>query len=120
AHPGDPRAGRRGRRAGRAGIGRAGGDARRDRPRGPASGHRPHRRADRPPRWRGPGRMTAARACRVARLRLYRFRNYAEQVVELGPGLNVVSGPNAQGKTNLLEAVATLALTRSPRAASAA
>lgn len=64
--------------------------------------------------------MTAARACRVSWLRLFRFRNYAEQVVELGPGLNVVSGPNAQGKTNLLEAVATLALTRSPRAASAA
>ncbi|MFN2451953.1 MAG: DNA replication/repair protein RecF [Candidatus Dormibacteria bacterium] len=53
-------------------------------------------------------------------LRLYRFRNYAEQTVEFGPGVNVVLGPNAQGKTNLLEAVATLALSRSPRAATAA
>ena len=63
--------------------------------------------------------MTPARPCRVSWLRLFRFRNYAEQVVELGPGLNVLSGRNAQGKTNLLEAVATLALTRSPRAGAA-
>jgi DNA replication and repair protein RecF len=60
------------------------------------------------------------RTCRVERLRLFRFRNYSDETVELAPGLNVVSGANAQGKTNLLEAVATLALTRSPRAASAA
>ena len=58
-------------------------------------------------------------ACQVERLRLFRFRNYADETVELGPGLNVVVGRNAQGKTNLLEAVATLALTRSPRAGSA-
>jgi len=63
--------------------------------------------------------MTAA-ACLVTRLRLYQFRNYAETTVRFGPGLNVISGSNAQGKTNLLEAVATLALTRSPRAVSAA
>jgi DNA replication and repair protein RecF len=60
-----------------------------------------------------------AHACRVERLRLFQFRNYAEESVELGPGLNVVIGQNAQGKTNLLEAVATVALTRSPRAGSA-
>lgn len=62
----------------------------------------------------------AARACRVERLRLYRFRNYLDETVELGPGLTVVTGSNAQGKTTLLEAIATLALTRSPRAGSAA
>ena len=61
-----------------------------------------------------------ARVCRVERLRLFRFRNYDDEVVELGPGLNVVSGRNAQGKTTLLEAIATLALTRSPRASSSA
>ena len=55
-------------------------------------------------------------ACRVERLRLFRFRNYADETVELGPGLNVVAGSNAQGKTNLLEAVATVSLARSPRA----
>lgn len=59
-------------------------------------------------------------ACRVSRLRLFRFRNYADETVALGPGLNVVVGRNAQGKTNLLEAVATVALTRSPRAGAAA
>jgi DNA replication and repair protein RecF len=60
-----------------------------------------------------------AAGCRVERLRLFRFRNYADESVELGPGLNVVVGRNAQGKTNLLEAVATVALTRSPRAGTA-
>ncbi len=59
-------------------------------------------------------------ACAVRRLRLHQFRNYAEATVHFGPGLNVVAGRNAQGKTNLLEAVATLALTRSPRAPTAA
>jgi DNA replication and repair protein RecF len=58
-------------------------------------------------------------ACRVSDLVLFCFRNYADERVGLGPGLNVVSGPNAQGKTNLLEAIATAALTRSPRAGSA-
>ena len=62
----------------------------------------------------------AAAACAVERLRLYQFRNYAEAVVEFAPGVNVISGSNAQGKTNLLEAVATLSLTRSPRAAATA
>lgn len=65
-------------------------------------------------------RDDAVRACRVERLRLYRFRNYADETVELGSGLTVISGRNAQGKTTLLEAIATLALTRSPRAVSAA
>jgi len=56
----------------------------------------------------------------LAHLRLFNFRNYAELNLELGPGLNVFVGENAQGKTNLLEAVATLLLTRSPRASTAA
>lgn len=63
---------------------------------------------------------TGGRACWVERLRLFRFRNYHDETVELGAGLTVLSGRNAQGKTSLLEAIATLALTRSPRAASAA
>lgn len=58
-------------------------------------------------------------ACSLERLRLYHFRNYREQGVEFGQCLNLIGGRNAQGKTNLLEAVATLLLTRSPRAASA-
>jgi DNA replication and repair protein RecF len=59
-------------------------------------------------------------ACGLERLRIFHFRNYAEESVEFGRGINVVGGRNAQGKTNLLEAVATLLLTRSPRASSSA
>jgi DNA replication and repair protein RecF len=64
----------------------------------------------------GEGTSTAAPAS-LTQLRLYDFRNYAAVALELGPGLNIFVGENAQGKTNLLEAVATLVLTRSPRAA---
>ena len=53
--------------------------------------------------------------CAIDRLRLHSFRNYTEATVRFGAGLNVIHGQNAQGKTNLLEAIATLALTRSPR-----
>ena len=65
------------------------------------------------------GTIASLRSCAIGRLRLFRFRNYAEATVHLGPSLNVISGRNAQGKTNLLEAVATLTLTRSPRTSSA-
>lgn len=58
--------------------------------------------------------------CAITRLRLFQFRNYAATTISLGPALNVIAGANAQGKTNLLEAAATLALTRSPRAGSSA
>ncbi len=53
-------------------------------------------------------------------LRCFAFRNHQDTRLELGPGLTVVVGRNGQGKTNLLEAIATLALTRSPRAGSLA
>ena len=42
---------------------------------------------------------------RVERIALSGFRNYDEQAVDFGPDVNVICGPNAQGKTNLLEAV---------------
>jgi DNA replication and repair protein RecF len=60
-----------------------------------------------------------ASACAVRRARLYQFRNYDDATVRFAQGVNVISGSNAQGKTNLLEAVATVALTRSPRAPTA-
>src|SRR5262249_54777411 len=44
------------------------------------------------------------------------FRSYKEKDLKLSPGLNVVAGPNASGKTNLLEALFALALTKSFRA----
>jgi len=53
---------------------------------------------------------------RLTRLRLQNHRNYAQLELTPGPGVNVFIGPNGQGKTNLLEAVAMLALSSSPRA----
>ena len=49
-------------------------------------------------------------------LKLRTFRNYADLDFHPGPGLNVLVGDNAQGKSNLLEAVYLLATTRSLRA----
>lgn len=48
-------------------------------------------------------------------LELHNFRNYADLVAEFGSGINVLLGENAQGKTNLLESIYFLALTRSHR-----
>ncbi len=48
-------------------------------------------------------------------LRLVNFRNYADDTVLLSRGLNVVVGENAQGKTNLLEAVSFAVTGSSPR-----
>jgi DNA replication and repair protein RecF len=52
----------------------------------------------------------------LKRLQLKNHRNYAHLDLVPGPGINVFIGPNGQGKTNLLEAVAMLALSSSPRA----
>jgi DNA replication and repair protein RecF len=48
-------------------------------------------------------------------LYLRNFRNYVEAEVHLAPGLNVFYGDNAQGKTNLLEAIYLIATGRSFR-----
>ncbi len=45
----------------------------------------------------------------IADLRLQHFRSYDDQLFELGSGVNIVVGPNASGKTNLLEAILVLA-----------
>jgi len=42
-------------------------------------------------------------------LRLQHFRSYKDESFEFEPGVNIVVGPNASGKTNLLEAVLVLA-----------
>jgi DNA replication and repair protein RecF len=49
-------------------------------------------------------------------LRLADFRNYTSLDFTPAPGLNVFVGPNAQGKSNLLEAIAMLATGKSFRA----
>lgn len=48
-------------------------------------------------------------------LTLHDFRNYADVSLVLPPGLILVTGANAQGKSNLLEAMAMLAYGQSPR-----
>lgn len=51
----------------------------------------------------------------LARLRLRDFRNYARLDAEFAPGLHLLLGDNAQGKSNLLEAIYLLATLRSFR-----
>ena len=52
----------------------------------------------------------------LSELRLRQFRNYREQTLEFDPGVNLIVGRNAQGKTNLLEAIAYLSSASSHRA----
>ena len=52
----------------------------------------------------------------VDQITLDRFRNYAHGEARFHPGVNVIVGENAQGKTNLLEAVAYLSSASSHRA----
>lgn len=55
---------------------------------------------------------------RIDGLTLQNFRNYEEQAVSFDPWCNVIFGENAEGKTNLLEAVVYLSCGRSHRARS--
>ena len=52
---------------------------------------------------------------RIDSLTLKNFRNYSEQTLHFDPGCNVICGENAQGKTNLLEAIVCLSVGKSPR-----
>ncbi len=49
-------------------------------------------------------------------LRLQNFRSYADDSFELSSGVNIIVGPNASGKTNVLEAILVLARGQSYRA----
>ena len=51
----------------------------------------------------------------LAHLRLRDFRNYARLDVDFSPGFHVLLGDNAQGKTNILEAIYLMATLRSFR-----
>ena len=53
---------------------------------------------------------------RVKSLTLDYYRSYLHTQVEFSPSVNVICGENAQGKTNLLEAIAYLSCARSHRA----
>lgn len=52
----------------------------------------------------------------IENLRLQHFRSYRNESFEFEAGINIVVGPNASGKTNLLEAILVLALGQSYRA----
>jgi DNA replication and repair protein RecF len=53
----------------------------------------------------------------LTRLALTDFRSYGELSIDLGPGVTTFSGPNGEGKTNLVEAVGYLATLGSHRVA---
>src|SRR5437763_11824584 len=61
---------------------------------------------------RRPGKLVGVH---LGRLRLRDFRNYARLDVEFSPGFHLLLGGNAQGKTNVLEAIYLMATLRSFR-----
>lgn len=52
----------------------------------------------------------------ISCLRLQNFRSYTDNSFDLAPGVNIIVGPNASGKTNILESVLILAIGSSYRA----
>ena len=49
-------------------------------------------------------------------IRLQNFRSYVDESFEVDPGVNIIVGPNASGKTNILEAILVGCLGKSYRA----
>ena len=56
---------------------------------------------------------------KLTKLNLLNFRNYDKLYISLNDNMNIFIGNNAQGKTNILESINLLALTKSYRAISA-
>lgn len=52
---------------------------------------------------------------KITNVRLINFRNHGETTVEFSDGINIVSGQNGQGKTNLVESLVVASTTKSPR-----
>ena len=50
---------------------------------------------------------------KIIKLKLKKYRNYNNLDIELSPNLNIFIGNNAQGKSNILESIFVLALTKS-------
>ncbi len=50
---------------------------------------------------------------KVSHLFMQNFRNHANTAIEFGEGINALLGNNGQGKTNVLEAISYLSLTKS-------
>ncbi len=53
---------------------------------------------------------------KIKTLKLKNFRNYDKQTFNFDEKINVIIGPNGSGKTNILEAIATLSLGKSNKA----
>lgn len=51
----------------------------------------------------------------IKQIELKNFRNYSQEKISFSKGMNIFLGKNAQGKTNLLESMVYLSLTRSHR-----
>ena len=51
----------------------------------------------------------------IKEISLKDFRNYDNKTINLDKNINIIYGNNAQGKTNILEAIVILALTKSHR-----
>lgn len=51
----------------------------------------------------------------IKNLELINFRNYENLTISFSPKINIIYGNNAQGKTNILEGIYTLCLTKSHR-----
>ena len=51
----------------------------------------------------------------IKKIKLLNFRNYKNLTLKFSEGINIIIGDNAQGKTNILESIYTLALTKSYR-----
>ena len=52
----------------------------------------------------------------IKKITLSNFRNYENQIVEFDKDLNIIYGNNAQGKTNIIEAIFLSAMGKSFRA----
>src|SRR5690606_24774824 len=55
----------------------------------------------------------------IASLRLQHFRSFSDGAFEFEPGVNIIVGPNASGKTNLLESILMIGTGKSYRGSDA-
>ena len=52
---------------------------------------------------------------KITKINLVNFRNYSNAEIHFNKKMNIFIGDNAQGKTNILESIVFLALTKSHR-----
>ena len=51
----------------------------------------------------------------ITKINLVNFRNYEKEEISFNKGMNIFIGNNGEGKTNILEAIIMLAITKSYR-----